>query len=73
MKTINAKVMPSFLQKPLFLVLNDLLSNVVMEVQTDINNKMVNPFKRINIGVLKAWCHTHCLRMQIGFIIVDEA
>ena len=54
MKTINAKEMPSFLQKPLFLMLNDLLSNVVTEVQTDINNKMVNPFKRINIGVLKA-------------------
>ena len=58
MKTINAKAMPSFLQKPLFLMLNDLLSNessvVVTEVQTDINNKMVNPFKRINIGVLKA-------------------
>ena len=50
--------MPSFLQKPLFLMLNDLLSNessaVVTEVQTNINNKMVNPFKRINIGVLKA-------------------
>ena len=41
--------MPSFLQKPLFLMLNDLLSNesyaVVIEVQTDINNKMVNPFQ----------------------------
>ena len=49
MKIINAKVMTFFLQKPHFLKPNDFSSNewfaIVTEAQTDINNKMVNPFE----------------------------
>ena len=48
-RTINAKVTTSFLSQPLFLESNDLLSiewyATVMEAQTFINNKIVNPFE----------------------------